>query len=83
MRRRLGNWIEKTRFFSGPGNRFRGLAGEAMKDIRRDPGANRALALMVQLVLADGARGTGRDRDLLSVIDGDGSVPRSVREAVA
>ena len=65
FRRRILNRIEKRRFFNGPGRMFRDVAGEAMGSIRRDPGANRALTLMVHLVLADASRDPEQARSLL------------------
>jgi hypothetical protein len=65
IRRRIGNRLERYRFFSGPGIAFRGLAAEAMRASRSDPGANRALMLMVHLVLADASRSPDRARELL------------------
>ena len=63
--RRVGNWIDKARFFSGPGRVFKGLAGTAMRENRGDPDANRALTLMVHLVLADSSRVPEQARALL------------------
>lgn len=69
IRRRIGNWMERARFFSGRGRAFRGLAGRAMRAAGRDPGANPALRLMVHLVLADATRTPGFARDLLHHAD--------------
>ena len=65
IRRRISNWVDRTRFFAGPGKAFKGLAARAMRENRTDPQANRALALMVHLVLADASTRSDQARRLL------------------
>ena len=65
--RRLMNQMDRFIFFRGPGTRFRGLANKAFRTNGRDPHARRAMALMVHLVLTDGARDDGMARKIMSM----------------
>ena len=66
FRRRISNWMDRGRFFSGPGRAFKDLASRAMREKRSDPSANRALTLMVHLVLTDASTRPAEARRLLS-----------------
>lgn len=65
VRRRFSNWMDRNRFFSGPGKAFKGISAQAMREKRTDPSANRALTLMVHLVLADASTRPEEARKLL------------------
>lgn len=69
--RRLMNQMDRFIFFRGPGTRFRGLASKAFRANGRDPHARRAMALMVHLVLTDGARDDGMARKIMTMAGPD------------
>lgn len=66
VRRRISNRVDRSRFFSGPGKAFKSLAAQAMREKRSDPSANRALTLMVHLVLTDASTRPEEARKLLN-----------------
>jgi hypothetical protein len=83
VRQRMGNWIDKGRFFASTGKVFQAVASDAMRNMRRDTSANKALGLMAHLVLADACREADRARHLMGCAPARHVLGRPLAESVA
>jgi len=81
---KVGNWVDKARFFASSGRVFQDIASDAMRKMRRDPAANDAIGLMGHLVLADAcSKDADRARDLMRCAPARRVHGRRLAESVA